>query len=282
MEFDIKKAIKDKGILIAAHRGVNGGNIPCNSIECYKIACLQGADIIEMDVTACKNKEELFMLHPGMEQVHTTAPTGTLLGQMTLDEVRKLKLKNQDLTPTQYSIATFGDVLDELKGKCFLNVDKFWDNPKEIAEEIRKRNMQKQVIVKSAPTNTAVLDAIEKYAPDMQFLSIISDPENTCHEAIKRRNINYVGVEILFGSDDHPFVSDEFIKRMHGDGKVVWANSIVYDYKANISGCHTDDYALLGNEDEAWGFFGRKNIDIVQTDWLLPCMEYFKKKGYRK
>ncbi len=282
MKFNLTESIKEKGILIAAHRGVNGGNIPCNSSECYKIACLQGADIIEMDVTACKDKEELFMLHPGMESVHTTAPEGVRLGDLTCSEVKKLRLKNQDLTPTQYPLATFGEILDELKGKCFLNIDKFWDNPKEIAAEIRKRNMQDQVIVKSSPTNEKVIDLIEEYASDMQFLSIISDPNNACHEALKQRNINYVGVEILFGSDEHPFVSDEFIQKMHDEGKIVWANAIVYDYKANISGSHTDDNALLGNEDEGWGFYGRKKIDIVQTDWLIPCMNYLKKKGYRK
>ena len=280
MENNLKKAIEKRNILLAAHRGVNGGNIPCNSMECYKIALNQGADVIEMDVTACKDKEELYMLHPGMEPVHTTAPAP--LYTFTRKEVEKFVLKNQDLTPTQYPIITFGQALDELKGKCFINVDKFWDNPKEIAQEIRKRNMQDQVIVKSPPSSGKIMDAIEEYASDMQFLAIIGNPETACHEELKRRKINYVGVEILISSDEHPFIQDEYIKAMHDEGKVVWINTIVYDYKANISGVHTDDVAVLGDPDLGWGYFAKKNVDIIQTDWLLPCDAYLKSKGYRR
>ena len=93
MENNLKKAIEKRNILLAAHRGVNGGNIPCNSMECYKIALNQGADVIEMDVTACKDKEELYMLHPGMEPVHTTAPAP--LYTFTRKEVEKFVLKNR-------------------------------------------------------------------------------------------------------------------------------------------------------------------------------------------
>jgi glycerophosphoryl diester phosphodiesterase len=275
----LKQAIDKRKVLLAAHRGVNGGNIPCNSMECYRIALFQDADIIEMDVTACKDKEELFMLHPGMEPVHTTAPAP--LHNFTKKEVEGFVLKNQDLTPTQYPLITFGEALDELKGKCFINVDKFWDNPKEIAQEIRKRNMQDQVIVKSSPTNGKIMDAIEEFAPDMQFLAIVSSPEKAMHEELKRRKINYVGVEILFDTDDHPFISDDYISAMHDEGKVVWVNTIVYNYKDVLSAGHTDDVAMLGNPDYGWGFIAEKKVDIIQTDWLLPCSEYLKRKGYR-
>ena len=279
MEFSIKKSICDKKMLVAAHRGANGGNIPCNSMECYKIAYNQGADILEMDVTASKDGE-LFMLHPGMESIHSTATCP--LGQLSASDVRKLVLKNQDLTPTQYGFTTLGEVLDEFKGKCYLNIDKFWDNPEKIAHEIRVRNMQDQVIVKSDPNNGKIIDLIEKYAPDMQFLAIISNPETSCHEELKKRNINYVGVEVLFGSDSHPLVSNDYITKMHDEGFVVWGNSIVYDYRANISGEHTDDIAILGNPDKGWGFFAKKGFDIIQTDWLIPCVNYLKGQGYKK
>ena len=86
-EFDLCQAAREH-ILLTAHRGVAGGNIPCNSMECYRIALTQDADIIEMDVTACKDKEELFMLHPGMEPVHTTAPSA--LHNFTKKEVERI------------------------------------------------------------------------------------------------------------------------------------------------------------------------------------------------
>ena len=52
MEFDLKKLAEQKLIMVA-HRGIWGGNIPCNTIAAYEIALKQGADMIEIDVDAC-------------------------------------------------------------------------------------------------------------------------------------------------------------------------------------------------------------------------------------
>ena len=41
--------------LLAAHRGVCGANVPCNTIAAYKIALKQGADVVEIDVSKSKD-----------------------------------------------------------------------------------------------------------------------------------------------------------------------------------------------------------------------------------
>ena len=41
---DLFEKVKEKGVLIAAHRGVAGGNIACNTIEAFEAALIQGAD----------------------------------------------------------------------------------------------------------------------------------------------------------------------------------------------------------------------------------------------
>ena len=41
---------KKTGVLVAAHRGTSGGNIPPNSIAAFDIALKEGADILEMDL----------------------------------------------------------------------------------------------------------------------------------------------------------------------------------------------------------------------------------------
>ena len=35
-----------ENIIVVAHRGAAGGNIPCNTIAAYDIALMQGADMI--------------------------------------------------------------------------------------------------------------------------------------------------------------------------------------------------------------------------------------------
>ena len=49
--------------LIAAHRGVCGGNIPGNTLEAFEAALAQGAGVIELDVSQSADGE-LFVFHP--------------------------------------------------------------------------------------------------------------------------------------------------------------------------------------------------------------------------
>ena len=60
---------KEKGVLVAAHRGSNAGNIPPNSIAAFDIALKDGADILEMDLFQSVDGE-IFVLHTGMEPSH--------------------------------------------------------------------------------------------------------------------------------------------------------------------------------------------------------------------
>ena len=56
MKFDIREASRSN-LLIVAHRGVFGGNIPCNTLASYEIALKQGADMIETDVNVTSDGE---------------------------------------------------------------------------------------------------------------------------------------------------------------------------------------------------------------------------------
>ena len=54
---------RENGILIATHRGVAGGNIPCNTIAAFEAALRQGADILEADL-APSGDGQLLIFHP--------------------------------------------------------------------------------------------------------------------------------------------------------------------------------------------------------------------------
>ena len=55
--------------ILCAHRGISGGNIPCNTLAAFKAALYQGAEMIELDVSKAKDGE-FFIFHPGMEVPH--------------------------------------------------------------------------------------------------------------------------------------------------------------------------------------------------------------------
>ena len=127
MNFDLREQAKDHR-LIVAHRGVAAGNIPCNTMTAYEIALMQGADMIEIDLNRSVDGE-LVIFHPGMESCHLGMEKP--ITEMTRAEIDSLRYVNYDRVPTQFGLARFDDLLEHFKGRCFINVDKFWDHPKE-------------------------------------------------------------------------------------------------------------------------------------------------------
>ncbi len=268
-----------ENIIVTAHRGVAGGNIPCNTLAAYEIALKQGADMIEVDVS-CSRDGKLFLFHPGMERAHLDK--FTRLSGKKFDKISNMKYVNFDNTPTQFGIASFDDFLEQFKGRCFINVDKFWDNPEEIYTAIDRHGMKEQVLVKSK-INRKNLSLIEELCTDISFMPIVSG-RHPLHEKLVESNINYVGVEVLFDRDDSALASDRFIEKMHKDNVLVWVNSIIFDHKKQLAGGHSDDTALTVSENLGWGWLADRNFDIVQTDWPGMLIDYLKRSGkyYKK
>ena len=265
-----------KRIIITAHRGVAGGNIPCNTIAAYDIAVTQGADMIEIDANISADGT-LYSFHPGMEKIHLGKDCK--IPELHDDEISALRYVNYDRAPTEWGLCTLDEIFARYKDRCFINVDKFWDHPEKISDLIRKYKMEDQIVVKTSPSEK-LLNIIESYAPEIAYLPIINK-DNGLHEMLKSRNINYIGAEVLFDNENSELCSDEYIAKMHADGKLVWVNSIIYDCRAQLSARHSDDTALAFDQERGWGWLADKNFDIIQTDWTLPLRLFLESTGRR-
>lgn len=270
---DIKRE-SQKRVLIAAHRGVAAGNIPCNTLPAFNRAITDGADIIELDVAISKDNQ-LFVFHPGMENAHLN--TNRLLKNMSADEIRKLRYVNSDNTQTQFGISTFDEALEFLKGKCLINVDKFWTNPKKISDTIRNHNMTDDVLIKT-PIDDEFISAVETYGYDFPYITI-GYKDYEMHKKIKEMRINYVGIEVLFENEKQECARPEFISKMRDEEMLLWVNSIVYDYKTILAAGHNDDVSIMGEPQNGWGWLERRGYNIIQTDWVKYVKEYFDARG---
>ena len=257
---------------LAAHRGVCGANIPCNTLAAYKIATDLGADVVEIDVSKTKDGK-FYVFHPWMEPVFLKSK---YICDMTAEELEKERLVNQDSVKTSYKVPTLSEVFALLKDKAYINVDKFWTDVEGITAEIRKAGVEKQVIVKTNVDEKS-LEAVEKYAPDLMFVPLVRSKDEIT-EKILNRNINLIGVEVLFKSDSEDCISDEYIKAMHDKGLLVWTNSIIYDENDIINGYHSDDASVVDSPDKGWGWLIDKNVDFIQTDWLLMLQNYINSR----
>ncbi len=263
-----------ENIIVVAHRGAAGGNIPCNTMAAYEIALKQGADMIEADVS-CSIDGKLFLFHPGMEIAHLNKFCS--LKTKKFSSISKMHYVNYDNTPTQFGIDSFDDFLEQFKGRCFINIDKFWSNPEKIYEAVKRHGMLDQILVKSK-ISKSVISVLENLCPELPFIPIVSE-SHPMHEELKKMKINYIGAEVLFKDDNSEVAGDKFIEMMHKDGKLVWVNSIIYDYREQLSGCHSDDSALTVSEDFGWGWLADKGFDFIQTDWTMMLIEYLKRTG---
>lgn len=271
----IYEASRNK-ILIAAHRGTCGANIPCNSLESFDLAIKEGADIIELDV-ALDFEKNLFVFHPGTEPAFLDSHHP--IKKRTPAEMKDLHLVNCDLTPTQYKVPTLDEAFEHLKGRCYINTDKAFSCFPQLIECIRRHGIEEQIILKGSPSKPSDLDKVEEIASDIPFMSVIMEKDDST-EDIMRRNINFIGAEIVWADDaKSEFSTDEYIEKMHKMNKILWVNPIIFSYRRQLCGGHCDDHSLIVSEAEGWGWLADKGYDILQTDWVTQMKAYLEKSG---
>ena len=273
---DFNKKIKEnilnsKKPYVVAHRGVSGANIPCNTLASFKIALDQKAEVIELDVA--KSKDGVyFVFHPGKEQ--TFLKCDKSISEMDSNEVKELFLVNQDDVKTKYKIPTLEEAFNFLKDKCYINVDKFWTDIEGISNMIRKCHVEKQVIVKTF-AKKEYIDSVEKYASDFNYMVFVYHKDEVS-DILEKRNLNYIGTEVIFNSDDDEVSTKEYVDKMHQKGLLVWANAIVYDDNDIINANHSDDTSLILDVDQGWGHLVKQGYDFIQTDYTLPLNIYLE------
>ena len=271
--FDLRQAAREH-ILLTAHRGVAGGNIPCNTIAAFSAALIQKADMIELDVGRSLDGT-LYIFHEGCERVQLG--TDRKLGEMTDQEIRELRYLNTDAVPTVHGVNTFDEAFEFLKGRCYINVDKFNLYPDDIIRAIRRHDMMDQVVVKT-PAKQMQLDVIEALAPQMPYIVIIDEEDHVTDE-IARRNVNFIGVETTFRTEDSPVGTDAYREEMKKRGLLLWGNGIVFNHKRILSAGHSDDISVTGDPNGGWGWLARKGFDIIQTDWPREAYLYLNQAG---
>lgn len=264
------QARRERGVLIAAHRGVSGGNIPCNSLAAFEAALRQGADILETDL-ALSGDGQLLIFHPKKEKAHLNKDIH--LNEMTMEQIRELRFVNIDNDPTAYGILTLDEFLERFKNRCLINLDHGWDDDMGLMiDAVRRHAMEEQVLIK-APAKLKYAQIMEELAPDMMFMPIYKE-EDTMTELLEQMNVNFVGAELVFAREDSVFASEAYIRSHQDKGRLLWANPILYYYKSQLTGGHNDDIAVTSDPEFGWGWLVDKGFDILQTDWPMPLRHF--------
>ncbi len=151
--------------LISAHRGGPMKGFPENAIETFENILCYGPCLIECDVRVTKDGH-LVMMHDATLD-RTTNGSGRV-SDYTLEELKKLFLKDNENKLTGFRIPTFGEVLQWAVGRTILTVDVKKDVPiKQIISEIQKHKADGHAII--IVYNLGDLQKVHRLAPSLMI-----------------------------------------------------------------------------------------------------------------
>lgn len=270
--------VQKHGILVAAHRGLSGANIPCNTMAAFEIAVRSGAKILEMDLFR-STEGKIYVFHTGKEPYQL----GQRIDVTKLNnaQIEALRLVNVDFNPTRHGLSAFDDVLERFRGQdVLLNLDRCGDFLADVVACVERHRMREQILLKTAPTQ-AMLEAVEACAPDYMYMPIYKE-EDTATARLEGMNIRFVGAELVFKSEQSPVIQEAYLEAMREKGLVLWGNGVLYSERVPLAAGHSDDVSMMGNPDDGWGWLARRGFGIIQTDWALQCCQYLRDAGFAR
>ena len=190
-----------------------------------------------------------------------------------------LPLVNQDRTPTQYGVSTLDEVLEHLKNRCFINIDKLETDVAGIARTVRRHHMLDQVIAKTW-AEEPLFKEVEAVAPDLPYMVMMREKDEYT-PMLRKMNLNYLGSEVMFSSESSELATRAYVDSMHVLGLYVWCNAIVFNYKVIFAAGHADEVSATGRPEDGWGWLASRGYDMMQTDWAGAAVRYLRDAGLK-
>ncbi len=263
-------------IWIASHRGRFGGCIPENTLDAFLVALNGGADIIETDIA--KLADGNFILFHDDTAGRILRKEGKVQ-DYTLDEIKDIPILNSIGEPSGRYLNTLDELLKELKGKCYINLDRCRDYLDEVYERVLEYDMEDQILLKNPVTFKKDLKWLQETRYKPLYIPIVrNDGEvNALYQLLEEISVQVV--EIFIHGDNDYLISKEFVEDMHRRGIKLWINAMDMGINNNLCAGHGDDISLLRSPEFGWGWLAEKGMDIIQTDWVLELRDYLHKIG---
>lgn len=239
--------------LISAHRGGSQSNYPENCLQTFENTLRFTYAMMECDPRY--TRDSAIVLHHDPNLRRTTTGEG-LVVDYTLDELKKLKLKDPKGTVTEYQIPTLDEALEWAKGKTILVLDQ-----KDVPVAARVRKVQEH----KAEANVILIvysfeDAKLCYKLNKNIMMEVMIPTIEKAEEFEKTGVPWKNVFAFVGHD-----LPENIKLydfLHQKGVLCMAGSSRNVDRKYLSGSTTDFNSLKGEYNE----FLTKGIDLIETD----------------
>lgn len=264
---------EQSGILIAAHRGTSGGYIVPNTLPAFENALKHGADILEIDAIMSTDGE-FYAFHNGKEKVVLGADRD--IRQMSSAEIESFRCFNADGEQINQKVERLDDILEHLKGKCLINIDRAWFYWEPAIKFLLRHDMPDQIILKSH-VDSKLLGFLQAQQVDLMYMPIVYTMEQM-HTVLKYQ-LYLIGAELLFQDLQNPLIQAENMRFFHSKRILTWVNTITLNDELVFSGLLDDLRAITVSEEETWGRLIDMGFDILQTDWPLLLRQFVNARG---
>ena len=173
-------------VLNIGHRGAKGYALE-NTLSSFAKALKLGCDMVEFDLRFTKDKEIVVFHDRSLKRM---CGVKKKLKDLTLKEVKKLKVKDKERVPT------FSEVLDFLGKKVLLDIEIKEKGMEElVVEELKKRKLLKNVIVSSF--NSRILAKVKFIEPRVETYYLFKRKPMRLKRIMDKCNIDGIDVPYL-------------------------------------------------------------------------------------
>lgn len=255
-----------KQVIVVAHRGDWRG-APENSLPAIEHCIEMGVDMVEIDLQRTLDGH-LVLMHD-FDVNRTTNGKGRVC-DLTLEQIKALRLKNGMGRVTSVQVPTIEDVFSITRGKILINIDKGYDYFLQVCALAQQMGMLDQIVIKSGHS----LEKVQRENADVLALSIYMPVINLNSDNAQQMidewlSVKPVAIECCFSQCGDCELA--MMKKIQASGVKVWVNSLW----ASLCAGHDDDIAIFDhNTRDSWQWILDAGATIIQTDRPTQLIDY--------
>lgn len=261
-------------VLVVAHRA-DWRHHPENSLPAIRSAIELGADVVEVDVR--RTKDGHFVIIHDTTLDRTTTGRGRV-ADFTLEELRRLHLRDGAGSVTAEIIPTLEEALAAVRGRAVVNLDKSSEHPEEIFRIVEREDALGFALF----SVTQRLEEFEAAYPGLLarmplFMLVVGERVKN-RDALIRAYFEKrppAVLQLVFSRDDDPVL--EWCAKARAASVRIWFNALWPGH----NGGHHDDRALT-DPDGAYGWLTAQGATLIQTDRPQLLLEYLRRSGLRR
>lgn len=250
-------------VLVVAHRGSGGGSVAVNTALAVKAAMLQGAGMVEIDVTASSDGE-FYCFHDGTE----AELLGIEANLQTLPsaEIDALRYQGVDRPGRSAAVERLLPLLGGFRDQVLFNIDRSWWRWPALLHALDRLGQGHQFVMKCPAWDQPALDRLREFPVKFPFVPICADWPDV-ERAVNDPQLNTVGVELITSVRHHDWFSPAVIERIHRLGVFVLVNAETLTTGVPLFAGLDDELAIQEAPHLAYGPMLDLGVDAIQTDW---------------